>query len=232
MQQLIDLAKGPLFALTFGIMVLGLMRLVAIQICAMAADRGRRLQHAPWRRIAGETFSWAVPFRHFIKGTIIFSSASFIMHIGLIIVPVFLADHVALWEKLIGVNLPMIGKGTADILTLSSLCCLLVLIGFRLFSRRHRAVSRPIDYALLVAILVPMTTGFLASHPQLNPIRWDVTMLVHILSAELVFVLIPFTKLSHVVLFVFDRISVIHWQLRPGAGDRVAKALYGSEVRI
>jgi hypothetical protein len=35
-----------------------------------------------------------------------------------------------------------------------------------------------------------------------------------------------------VVLFFFDRISGVHWQLRPGAGDKVAEALYGEEVKI
>ena len=40
------------------------------------------------------------------------------------------------------------------------------------------------------------------------------------------FVTVPFTKLAHVVLFFFDRLSQVHWQLRPGAGDRVAGALF------
>ena len=42
----------------------------------------------------------------------------------------------------------------------------------------------------------------------------------------------PFTKLSHIVLFPFDRLSAVHWQLRPGAGERVAEALYGKEARV
>jgi hypothetical protein len=41
---------------------------------------------------------------------------------------------------------------------------------------------------------------------------------------------VPFSKLSHVVLFFFDRISAVHWQLRPGAGDRVAEALNREEA--
>ena len=57
-------------------------------------------------------------------------------------------------------------------------------------------------------------------------------MLVHLLSGELLLVLIPFTKLAHVVLFFFDRVSGLHWQLRPGAGDAVAQALYGKEARV
>ena len=232
MQAMIDFAKGPLFALTFGIMILGLLRLVVLQIQALVVGKGRRLQDAPWRKILGEAVTWAIPFRHFIKGTILFSSASFFSHIGLLIVPLFLIDHVVLWEGLLGVNLPAIGHGWADILTLSSLFFLIVLFGMRIFSTHQRKSSRPEDYALLLAVILPMASGFLASHPHWNPFPWEVVMLVHLLSAELLFVLMPFTKLSHVVLFPFDRISEIHWQLRPGAGDRVATALFGSEAKI
>lgn len=232
MQQMIEFAKGPLFALTFGIMILGLLRLVVIQVYSITIRKGRRLQNAPWRRIFGDTISWAIPLRHFIKGTIIFSLASFVSHIGLIIVPLFLADHVVLWNKVLGTRLLTIGQGLADTLTLTTLFCMITLLGFRLFNSRHRAVSQPIDYWLLLAIIVPFATGFMASHPHLNPFRWDLVMLAHLLSGELLFVLVPFTKLAHVVLFAFDRISEIHWQLRPGAGDKVATALFGSEAKV
>jgi len=232
MQQLMEFARGELFALTFGIMLLGLVRILVIQVYTISADKGRRLRNAPWRKIAWEAASWAVPFRHFIKGTIVFSTASFAMHAGLILVPLFLADHILLWSGLLGVGLPAIRAGLADVLTLTTLLCLVVLLGYRLFSARHRAVSRPIDLGLLLAIMLPFGTGFLAAHPALNPLRWDVVMLLHILSAELLFVIVPFTKLAHVVLFFFDRISEIHWQLRPGAGQRVAAALFGSEAKV
>ena len=68
--------------------------------------------------------------------------------------------------------------------------------------------------------------------PNVNPFSWQVTMLIHVLSAELLFVVIPFTKLAHIVLFAFDRVSAVHWQLRPGAGDKVAEALFGKEARV
>ena len=232
MEQAITLARGPLFALAFGIMVLGLARLVLLQVYDLAVGKGRRLQNAPWRKIMGETITWALPFRHFIKGTVLFSSASFTMHIGLILVPVFLADHVALWERQLGCSLPAMGRGLADVLTLLTLVCLVVLFSFRVFSWRHRAVSGPADYWLLIALVLPFASGFLATHPGVNPFRWDVVMLVHLLSANILLVMVPFTKLAHVVLFAFDRISEIHWQLRPGAGDRVADALFGSEAKV
>jgi nitrate reductase gamma subunit len=232
MEGLIDFARGPLFALTFGVMVLGLLRLLVIQVYTLVTAKGRRLRNAPWRKIFKETLSWALPYRHLIRGARLFSLASFVSHIGLIIVPLLLVDHIVLWEGLLGASLPAIGGVLADALTLVTIACLLLLLGCRVFVRRHRAVSRPIDYGLLLLLILPFTAGFLASHPGVNPLRWDVVMLVHLLSAELLFVLVPFTKLAHIVLFAFDRISEVHWQLRPGAGDRVAEALFGSEAKV
>ncbi|MFH2002452.1 MAG: hypothetical protein ABIK28_22455 [Planctomycetota bacterium] len=232
MEQWIAFAKGPLFTITFLIMILGLGRHVVIQVHALALRKGRRLRNAPWKRIAIDTMSWAMPVRHLVKGTIFFSIASFFFHIGAIVVPLFLADHIVLWEGFLGVDLPSIGREAADILTLLTLACLLMLLGWRIFIGRVRAMSKSTDYVLLLLILLPFATGYMSSHPGANPFPWEGTMLVHLLSAEALFVVVPFTKLAHVVLFVFDRISAVHWQLRPGAGDKIAEALFGDEARV
>lgn len=232
MEAWIEFAKGPLFALTFLIMIIGLIRLVVTQIYSINAGRGRMLKNAPWKKILGEAASWIVPIRHLIPGTKIFSVVSFLCHIGIIMVPLFLADHIILWERFLSVNLPQIGYGLADFLTLFTIVCLVLLMGFRIFSARLRSMSKKTDYILLVMMLIPFTSGYLALHPHINPFPWDATMLTHLLSAELLFVIIPFTKLAHVVLFFFDRISAIHWQLRPGAGDQVAEMLYGKEAKV
>lgn len=232
MEQWIEFAQGPLFALTFLIMILGLSRLVVVQVGSLASGKGRRLRNAPWSKILAEAASWVVPLKHLIPGTKIFSTVSFLFHIGIIVLPLFLADHIALWEGLLGINLPVIGYTLADALTLFTLACVFVLLGFRTLSPRLRAMSTRMDYLLLLAVLLPVATGFMASHPSWNPVAWQSMFLLHLLSAELLFVLIPFTKLSHIVLFFFDRISGLHWQLRPGAGDQVAEALFGEEARV
>lgn len=232
MEQGIDFAQGPLFAATFLVMLLGLFRLVLIQIVTLLTGKGRRLQRAPWRKIMREAATWVLPVRHLIPGTQVFSVISYLFHIGVLLVPLFLADHIVRWEQLLGINLPAISRGLADVLTLFTIVAILCLFGYRLFSRRLRAMSRPADFGLLAAVLVPFVSGYAALHPGINPLPWDVMMLVHLLSAELLFVLIPFTKLAHVVLFFFDRISGLHWQLRPGAGDKVAEMLYGKEARV
>ena len=227
----IAFAKGPLFAITFLVMVLGLARHALLQSWFLVTKKGRRLKQVPWTRVAREFLGWAVPARHIETGTLLFSVASYAMHLGILLVPIFLLDHMALWEAWLGVSLPAINRTAADVLTLLTIACGLLLLGLRTFRVRHRLVSRRSDYLLLALVLLPFLSGYCACHPAVNPLPWNVMMLTHLLGAELLFVVTPFTKLAHVVLFFFDRISVVHWQLKPGAGDKVAEALYGTQLR-
>ena len=232
MEAWINFAKGPLFAITFLIMILGLTRLAIMQIYNLIISKGRRLKNAAWKSILSDAVTWFFPIRHLIKGTIIFSIFSFLFHIGIILVPVFLSDHIILWENFLKVDLPTIGKGFADFLTLFTIGCIVIMLGMRTFVKRQRSMSKPMDYWLLIFVFIPFMSGYLASHPGVNPFTWEAMMLTHLLSAELLFVLIPFTKLAHIVLYFFDRISGLHWQLRPGAGDKVASALFGKEAKV
>ena len=51
-------------------------------------------------------------------------------------------------------------------------------------------------------------------------------MLVHALSGDLVLILIPFSKLSHMLLLPISHlVSELGWHLVPEAGTRVARAL-------
>ena len=232
MEHWLDLARGPLFAFSFLIMVLGLARHVLLQVHGLVTRKGQRLRQAPWRRIASSTLSWAVPIRHLDRSTLVMTSASFLFHVGALVVPIFLAAHVALWSGFLGVSLPALAEGAADLLTVLTIVCILVLVVYRLVTPRARALTRASDFGVLGLVLVPFLSGFLAAHPTVNPLPWGWMMLLHVLSAELLLVAIPFTKLAHVVLFPFDRLSEVHWQLRPGAGERVAAALYGEEAQV
>jgi nitrate reductase gamma subunit len=117
----------------------------------------------------------------------------------------------------------------ADFLTLTTIGCGLILFLVRIFRKAARDLSRLKDYLLLLVVLLPFVSGWFAVHPESAPLTYEALMLIHVLSAELVFVLMPTTKLAHVVLFPFDRLSGdIFWRLVPGAGDRVAETLRGS----
>jgi nitrate reductase gamma subunit len=230
-QAWLDFARGPLFAVTFLIMVLGLARHLLIQLVLIV--RGRRLlRRVPWRTILGDVLTWALPVRHLVRGTVVFTVVSFLFHLGVVLVPVFLADHIALWERFLGVDLPAFSVPVADLLTLLAIGCGLLLLGYRIVVPRARALSRPGDYLVLLVVMLPAVSGFLAAHPACNPLPWQAMMLIHLLSAEALFVIVPFSKLAHMVLFPFERLSQAYWHLGPIAGEEVARALWGEEARV
>ena len=79
---------------------------------------------------------------------------------------------------------------------------------------------------LLAGAFARQGSGYLALHPVLNPFSYDGVMLIHVLSGNLIFILIPFTKLAHLVLFpITQLVSETGWHLAPHSGREVAAAL-------
>ena len=232
--SLLEFARGPLFVATLSFMVLGLLRRFVSHLWQFRASL-RRLAH---RNIdvganVRDSLLWLVPVRHLYRNRPLISLTSFVFHLGILIVPLFLVGHIDQWRSGVGLAWRGIAPGLADALTLLTIAGAVVLLGFRIFDAAGRALSRAGDYLLLVAVLVPFVSGFAAMHPAWNPARYDTMMLVHVLSAELLFVLLPTTKLSHSVLFLFARFSsAVFWKMPEGAGDRVALELFGEERRV
>ncbi len=234
MESFLSFAKGPLFAVTFTFMILGLLRHVYLQ-STQVLQCIRRLSY---RKInigtnLKETVRWMAPVGHIYHHRPFVSTTSFVFHIGLLAVPVFLVDHIALWTGSLGLWWPGLPPLAADILTLVTIAAGIILLGVRVLDRDASALSAPQDYFLLVALVVPFLSGFMAFHPSLNPLTYNAMLLIHVLSAEFAFVLLPTTKLSHCVLFPFDRFSSeIFWRMPAGAGEKVAHELHGEEVRV
>lgn len=233
MSTWLDFARGPLFIASFSLMVLGLGRVVFLQLWDMASLWPRMAdRRLPWRRNLLELAAWMIPLRRLSRVKPGIGALSFVFHLGLVAVPVFLASHVALWRSALGFGGPELHRWAADLLTLTVIATGIALLGIRIFHRPARAVSRFSDYARLVLLLLPFITGFIAQHPALLFTRVKTMLLLHILSGELVLVLIPFSKLSHVLLFPFGRISSdFYWRLPADGPRRVAQALHGEEAR-
>ncbi len=222
-------ARGPLFIATMSFMVLGLLRHIILQTHGVVRTLKRTPhQDVPWGRIFRKSAEWIVPVSHMSTAPWM-KLASILFHVGLLLVPVFLAEHAFLWARGPGVNLPTMSHEFADQLTVLTLVAGIFLLGYRIFNRISRELSSRADYFLPMAVILPLLSGFLACHPAWSPLPYQSMMLLHVLSAELTFILLPTTRLVHVVLFPFDRISTeIHWRFVPGAGARVAETLRGT----
>lgn len=227
MEFWLEWARGPAFRFAFVVMVLGLARLVVLNALGIITlVRQAQDKNVPVRTVLRETLRWLFPFSKVPKPQLLFTSVSFIFHICIIVVPVLLGAHILLWKGGLGVAWPAMDQSWADILTLVAVATSLILVGRRLSAGATRALSRAQDYLLPLIIAVPFITGYLAMHPAVNPFNYSSTMFVHVMSGNLIFILIPFTKLSHVVLFPTTQVvSEMGWHLVADSGRRVALAL-------
>jgi nitrate reductase gamma subunit len=230
MTDWLEWARGPVFVFSFTLMILGLIRNFLLTIWGIIKALSRAGdKKLPWKQLLGASFSWLFPVKKF-KERLWYSLSSILFHVGLIIVPVFLIEHVALWRRGLGISWPTIGQSLADGLTLMTLVMILALLIGRISSPAARALSRGQDFTLLIIIALPFFSGFLASHPLLNPFDYQATMLVHVLSGNLIMCLIPFTKLCHSVIIPLTQIvAEVGWHFPPNSGKQVRMTL-GKEI--
>jgi len=220
-------ARGPLFRLSLMIMILGLGRLFFIALAGMLQAYRRAGNKAlDGSRIARQTAAGFVPsFRpHGMR--LFYSIGSFLFHVGLIIVPLFLHGHIQLWEKGVGLSWPALPIVWADAFTLLVIATGAGLLVGRISYPQSRSISRSQDFLLPLLFLIVFISGFFASHPNWNPFSYKPTLLVHVLSGDLLIMAIPFSKLSHVILWPFRHLATeLAWRFPPEAGSRILSTL-------
>ena len=226
MEAWLDFARGPALIFAFSFMILGLIRhlvLTAWEIVRAMHRAGDKT--FPYRQICIATVKWLVPVDK-LKNEFLFSLTSVLFHVAILIVPIFLVGHIALWARGIGASWPAIPNSLADVLTIMAVVTAVALVIQRVSARATRTLSRFQDYALPLVIAVPFVTGFMVMHPAINPFSFQATLLVHVMSANAVFVLIPITKLSHAILLPGTQVvSEVAWHWPADAGSKLAVTL-------
>jgi nitrate reductase gamma subunit len=227
MEQLLEFAKGPLFRLTFAIMVLGLARILILDLVEIVRSYRRAGDKTlPWGKVISRSLEWLVPVRLVFKRRPVYSLFSILFHIGLLLVPIFLYAHVQLWRGDLGFAIPTLPYGWAYGLTVLTIFSAVALIIGRLANRTSSFLSRKQDFLWPVVLLIPFVTGFVCAHMGVSPGGYRLFMLMHVLSAELIFVLIPFTKIAHCVIMPLSQIVAnVAWKFPPDTDDKVCTTL-------
>lgn len=227
MDAWIEFGRGPLFRLCFSMMLLGLARIVILTIIGMIEALKRNEDKiVPWRELIGKTISWLFPLTRLLRKRPVYSLVSFMFHVGLILVPLFLAAHVLLWEKSFGFAWFEIPQSIADYLTLIVIVGGLTLFLMRVLYHPARAISRKQDYIWPLLLVVPFVTGYVCVNGSISSVTYQWLMLIHVLSANLIMIMIPFTKIAHCMLIPFSQlVTGIGWKFPKGAGDRVIETL-------
>jgi nitrate reductase gamma subunit len=146
---------------------------------------------------------WVIPFAGAnMRKRPLYTLVSYAFHVCALATPLFLMGHAVLWEQSWGVRWWSLPEDVADIMTLVVIFACLFFIVRRLIRPEVRNVSYPSDFLLAVVVLAPFATGF-AAHQQWLPYR--PMLIVHIVSGALCLLLVPWTRLVHMVWFSFTR---------------------------
>ena len=227
MNEYLEFAKGPLFRLCFMIMLLGLARIIFLDLLgAYKAFKKAGDRVMPWKLIISRTWEWLFPVKRLRHNFQLYSILSILFHVGLIIVPVFLYAHIDLWNQSVGISWPALPYGWALWLTVATIIFGISLIAGRLIIKQARALSRKQDYLWLVLLLIPFLTGFICANLNISPQTYQFFILVHVLSGDLIFVLIPFSKIAHCVLEPLSQlVSTLAWKFPPETDENICITL-------
>ena len=217
MHDLYTFLTGPALWLAFIVFIGGLILRVAY-LYGLSRERDRVFyNHADMSWAFRSIVHWLVPWASAsMRAQPVFSFVFFVFHLCLLGVPLFLAAHNTLWDEAFGVSLPSMTDGVADVGTMVCMGAVAFLFLRRLVRPEVRILTSAWDYTLLILTLMPFLTGFLAYH-QWGP--YETMLILHILFSEVLLIVVPFSKLGHVVLFFFSR-SFIGFEMGGRRGAR------------
>ena len=227
MDNLLEFAQGPLFRLCFTLMFLGLLRVFLLDIWnAYSAYKKAGDKSMPWDLIISRTLEWLFPIKRYRTNRPIYSIFSILFHIGLLITPIFLFAHVQLWKQSTGLSWITLPYSWAYWLTLSTIVFAFALFFGRVFNKSSSFISRKQDYLWPLLLLIPFASGFVCAHLNISPYNYKFFMIIHVLSGNLIFLLIPFTKIAHCVLMPLSQVvCTLAWKFPPETNESVARTL-------
>jgi nitrate reductase gamma subunit len=221
--SLLELARGPGFAIALAVFALGsAWRLYGIFRRPAARDhsepRSTAVVSGALRGIVHRMWHPATLRRHSLVGTL----NAYAFHIGLAITAFGFVPHIAFIKRLTGLSWPALPAEVFVAGVALTFVGLLYALMVRLTSPVLQLISGFDDYASWIVTMLPMVTGMAllsqsldATYPPI-PDRPLVTAL-HLLSLELLLVCLPFGKLSHAFMVFISRAATGAAFARKGA---------------
>ncbi len=222
---MIELLSGILFKISLLIFTVGLIyrlvqyvrgldwRLERVAYAYMGKDG---VLGAIW-----SIFKWIVPFGTRGWRTQGFMAvAFFFFHLGVVICPLFLAGHMVFMEDALGVSFPALPVAVGDVFAILGFGGGILLLLRRITLPQVRFITDWKDLAILGLCLVTLASGLVA---RFDLFAYEFMLGLHMFSGELILILAPFTKLSHMALFFASRAQLgIDYAVKRGGASRGA----------
>ncbi|MEO5344852.1 MAG: hypothetical protein H7834_00565 [Magnetococcus sp. YQC-9] len=189
-------ARGSGFHAALALFLVGILwRLVEIY----TLNHPRRCLATPLKDGPSEGFKTV--FRRFLPPPGMFMRApvtylgGWVFHAGFFIVLFFFAPHIEIFRALFGIRWPALSNPLIELFTVAALIAMLLVLVSRITDPVKRFLSTFMDYFGWVLTFLPLLTGWLAWHELLLPYTWSLAL--HVLTADLLLALLPFTRLLH-----------------------------------
>jgi nitrate reductase gamma subunit len=212
--DLLTFARGPALAVSLAIFLLGTgWRLFALWRRPPMPDLSTAREGAPssavavWR--ANLRAMW--PRASFSPSTRVTTFNGYLFHVGLALVVLGYAPHIAFIRRLTGLSWPALPDAVMYLSAAVTIASLLLAVSFRLSDPVRARISNGDDWISWTVTFLPFVTGMaVAGEPSSallarEHVVFGGPLAVHLLSLELLLIWFPFGKLMHAVLFVFSR---------------------------
>lgn len=193
--QFLTWVRGTGLDIAVAIFLLGVIwRLVEIYSLGRKKDLAAP-RHTPgasgWHTIVRRS----VPPPGMFKQSPVTYVGGYVFHIGLALIVFFFAPHIKLIEGLLGISWPGLPSQIIDLATVVTLAAMVVVLVDRIKKPVKRFLSTFEDWFTWAVTFLPVLTGWLAVQHLLLP--YTTMLALHILSVEVLLVVLPFTKLFH-----------------------------------
>jgi len=197
--DLLQWARGPGLAIASAVLVFGIvLRLFEIFALGRKPDlsepRAQRVGSG-WQTIVTRSIPRGVEWYDHLPG--------YVFHVGLCVVVLLLVPHIEVVRRIFGIGWPGLPTPVVDFIAVVTLIALFASLLQRLMKPARRFLSTPVDWFVWGVTLLPVLTGYMAYHHML--LAYPNMLAVHILSVELLFVVFPFTKLTHAFTLFISR---------------------------
>jgi len=196
-------AKGTGFEWALAILIFGvIVRLIEIFSLGRKIDLATARENSPgsgWKTILSRSYSYKIPST---RAALTYFTG-YIFHIGLLITVLFLIPHIEIWKSLFNFGWPGLPTSVIDLVAVITMLALLVLLFDRITNPVKRQLTTAKDYLAWLVTFLPLMTGYLTYHHMWFP--YSQMLALHILSVELLMVVLPFTKLIHSVTIFISR---------------------------
>jgi len=203
MHALYQFVSGPLVWISFIVFIAGsIYRIASMALLARKKDPMVFAYMHP-KFALRSIFHWIVPFASVnSRKNPILTIVTFLFHLSLICVPIFLFAHVVLFAEAWDFSWWFMSDSTADMMTLMAIGACIFFAVRRMTQPEVKFLTSASDFVILAVVAAPFVTGFWTTHQWAG---YRFMGIIHILAGEIMLAAIPFTRLSHMLFFPLTR---------------------------